>query len=94
MTTLVHKSPLGPLEIPGVLGLVDPGQPFELEQADAFLLLDQGDLYDVEGGIESLTVPELEQLADHRGVDLAGKTKKKDIVAAIIAGPQTEEAGE
>lgn len=92
MTTLVHKSPLGPLEIPGVLGLVDPGQPFELERDDAFLLLDQGDLYDVDGGIKTLSVVELTALAKHRGVALNGATKKKDILIALGV-VEEEEAG-
>lgn len=92
MTTLTHKSPLGPLEIPGVLGLIDPGAPFELPQDEAFTLLDQGDLYEIPGGLDALTVDELHSLAEHRGIDLTGVSKKKDIVAAIAAGPK--ETGE
>jgi len=43
--TLIHSSPLGALEIPGVLGAVPPGEPFDVDDAIADSLLEQTDLY-------------------------------------------------
>lgn len=43
--TLVHHSPLGALEIPGVLGAVEPGTPFDVDEQIATSLLQQGDLF-------------------------------------------------
>lgn len=45
MATLIHTSPLGPLEIPGVLGYPAPGEPFEVPDDLAEALLSQTDLY-------------------------------------------------
>lgn len=44
---LVHKSPLGALEIVGVPGRVEPGEPFEVSDGQAEALLLQSDLYEV-----------------------------------------------
>lgn len=44
---LVHKSPLGALEIVGVPGRVEPGEPFEVSDSQAEGLLTQSDLYEV-----------------------------------------------
>ena len=44
---LVHKSPLGALEIVGVPGRIEPGVPFEVSDAQAEGLLPQTDLYEV-----------------------------------------------
>ena len=44
---LVHKSPLGALEIVGVPGRVEPGEPFEVSGEQAEALLSQADLYEV-----------------------------------------------
>ena len=44
---LVHKSPLGALEIVGVPGRVEPGEPFEVSELQAESLLAQSDLYEV-----------------------------------------------
>lgn len=38
---------------------------------------------------EEMTVARLKQLADERGVDLTGATKKVDIIAALIAAELT-----
>lgn len=43
--TLIHASPLGALEIPGVPGAVPPGEPFDVDDAIADSLLEQSDLY-------------------------------------------------
>lgn len=82
MTTLIHKSPLGALEIPGVLGAPKPGEPFDIEFDHAAALLDQADLYEVAGGWEALTASELETIAGRRGVTLTS-TKKANIIAAL-----------
>jgi hypothetical protein len=42
---LVHSSPLGALEIPGVLGPVEPGKPFSVDKVIADSLLEQSDLF-------------------------------------------------
>jgi hypothetical protein len=45
MTTLVHNSPLGDLDIPGV-GTIPPGEPFEVDDpALAEKLLEQQELF-------------------------------------------------
>lgn len=82
MTTLIHKSPLGALEIPGVLGNPKPGEPFEVEFDHAAALLDQSALYEVSGGWEQLTATELETVATRRGITLTS-TKKASIIAAL-----------
>lgn len=43
--TLTHSSPLGALEIPGVIAPVPPGQPFDVAADIADSLLEQSDLY-------------------------------------------------
>lgn len=43
--TLVHHSPLGSLEIPGVVGPVEPGSPFEVDEQIADSLLQQDELF-------------------------------------------------
>lgn len=42
---LVHHSPLGPLEIPTVLGPVAPGEPFTVAADIGRSLLEQADLF-------------------------------------------------
>lgn len=42
---LIHSSPLGALEIPEVLGAVEPGVPFDVPDDIAASLLEQTDLY-------------------------------------------------
>ena len=46
MTKLIHSSPLGALEIPG-LGVIEPGEPFEVDAVRAAGLLEQAELYSV-----------------------------------------------
>lgn len=43
--TLIHRSPLGALEIPTVLGAPLPGEPFDVDDDIADSLLEQADLY-------------------------------------------------
>ena len=45
--TLIHQSPQGALEIVGVPGVIEPGQPFEVDDSTAKSLLVQSDLYRV-----------------------------------------------
>lgn len=93
---LIHHSPLGPLEIPGVLGTPAPGEPFDVDDDIAENLLVQSDLYrpapDDEDGYDTLTVPQLKQIADDRGIDIKGATVKPAIIAALEAA-DAEEAG-
>lgn len=42
---LIHRSPIGALEIPTVLGVVEPGEPFDVDDDIADSLLEQTDLY-------------------------------------------------
>lgn len=42
---LIHNSPLGALEIPEVLGAIEPGVPFDAPDDIADSLLEQADLY-------------------------------------------------
>ncbi|MAP64043.1 MAG: hypothetical protein CMH34_09945 [Microbacterium sp.] len=93
MTTLIHKSPLGALEIPGVLGAPKPGEPFDVTFEEAAALLDQADLYAVAGGWDALTASELETIARRRGVALTSK-KKPDIIAALNGEPIAADAAD
>ena len=43
--TLIHKSPQGALQIVGVPGDIEPGEPFEVTEEHAESLLIQTDLY-------------------------------------------------
>lgn len=45
MVKLIHRSPLGVLQIVGVPGDVPPGEPFEVSDEVAAGLLVQSDLY-------------------------------------------------
>lgn len=82
MKTLIHHSPLGPLEIPGVIGRPEPGEPFAVDDDIAAELLTQTDLYSA-GEDAELTIPELKQLTREQGVDIKGLRRKEDIAAAI-----------
>lgn len=45
MVKLIHKSPQGALQIVGVPGDIEPGEPFEVTDEQAKALLIQSDLY-------------------------------------------------
>lgn len=92
MRQLIHKSPLGPLSIPGVLGEPEPGEPFEVDDDIAESLLEQSDLYAPAPDTE-LTIAELRDLAATRGVDLTGLRNKTDIAAAIARHDDPETVG-
>lgn len=79
---LIHRSPLGPLSIPGVLGEPAPGEPFEVDDETARDLLEQGDLY-APAPAPEVTEKELRKMAADRGVDLTGARNKTDIAARI-----------
>ncbi len=49
MTTLIHRSPLGALDIPGV-GVIEPDEPFDVPASLAEQLLEQSELYFEAGG--------------------------------------------
>ena len=44
---LFHKSPFGALEIVGVPGRIEPGEPFDVSEEQAQCLVPQTDLYEV-----------------------------------------------
>jgi hypothetical protein len=89
--TLIHKSPLGPLVIPGVLGEPGPGEPFEVDDDIAEALLKQSDLYAPAPATElpDLNVDQLRQHARDHGIPLDGARKKPDIIAAIARHTET-----
>lgn len=84
MTKLIHQSPIGTLEIPGVLGVVAPGEPFDAPDEIAASLLTQGDLYRHASAIEQLRFD-----AANLGIDTTGM-KKNDIQAALAAAANQE----
>jgi hypothetical protein len=47
MTKLIHRSPLGALQIVGVPGDIEPGEPFDVPDEVAEGLLIQSDLYEL-----------------------------------------------
>lgn len=85
---LIHRSPLGPLSIPGVLGEPAPGEPFEVDDDIAETLLEQGDLY-APAPAPEVTVKELRDIAERRGIDLTGARTKAEIAAAIAGHEET-----
>lgn len=89
---LIHRSPLGELEIPTVLGTVPPGVPFDVDDDIADSLLAQTELFELvhppkPGSVEALRIE-----AHARGIDTTDM-KKTDIVAALAAA-DAEEAGQ
>lgn len=88
---LTHRSPLGPLIIPEVLGEVEPGIPFEVPDDIAKSLLQQSDVYALAEPPTTLTG--LKELASALDVDITGLKTKADITAAIAGSTDTEEAG-
>jgi D-tyrosyl-tRNA(Tyr) deacylase len=81
---LIHHSPLGSLQIGGVLGLVEPGEPFDVDDELAESLLEQTELYEL-ADEAALTVNELHAIADELGIDLTGLTGWAEIFAAMSA---------
>ncbi len=93
MRQLIHKSPLGPLSIPGVLGEPAPGEPFEVDDDIAESLLEQSDLFAPAESTE-LTVAQLRDIAEQRGIDLTGLRTKSDIAAAIARHDEAQTVGD
>lgn len=79
---LIHRSPLGPLSIPTVIGEPAPGEPFEVDDDIAESLLAQGELYERAPAPE-VTLAELRAIAKDRGIPLKGAKTKADVAAAI-----------
>ena len=77
---LIHTSPLGTLIIAGV-GEVEPGEPFDVDDTAAAVLLEQVDLYHP----AELSVPELRAKAKELGVKTTGLKTREDLEAAIAA---------
>jgi hypothetical protein len=92
MTLLAHRSPLGALEIPGVVGLINPGEPFEIEEDIAKSLLAQHATYRPakRAGYAILTIPELTAIAHERGIAIKSDAKKADIITALAAADAQE----
>lgn len=93
MTTLIHHSPLGALQIAGVAGSVEPGEPFDIDDAAATVLLEQSDLYelapDEPTGWAALTVAELKDSLRARELKTTGK--HADLVARLEAAEPFDE---
>lgn len=93
MTTLIHSSPLGALEIAGVPGLIAPGEPFNVDELHALTLLQQSDLYalaEPESSLyDGLKLSELKTLTDERELTVDGTTKRDHIAALVAADAAT-----
>lgn len=87
MPKLKNTSPLGEVDLPLIGRTLAAGEEFEVsdEQASA-LLLQAGNYEVVNADLDDLTIPELEEYAAARDIDLTGLTKKPDIIAAIKKG--------
>lgn len=84
---LIHSSPLGALEIPTVLGPVQPGEPFEVDNDIAASLLQQKDLYRL---ANPPTLKQARALAAKRGIDITELDTTTDILAALAAADAEE----
>lgn len=93
MAKLIHLSPLGALEIPGVLGRPEPGEPFDVDDDLVEGLLLQSDLFRVATPPSKASIDELRAIAESRGIETEG-LKKADLVAAIAASENTEGVSE
>ena len=62
---IIHQSPQGPLEIVGVAGAIEPGQPFEVTDSIAESLLVQADLY------HRASKAEIQEYADRKAAEAA-----------------------
>lgn len=80
---LIHTSPLGALIIAGI-GEIEPGEPFDVDDAAAQILLEQTELYHP----AQLTVPELRAKAKDLGIKTTGLKTTADIEAAIAAATE------
>jgi hypothetical protein len=87
---LIHKSPLGALEIPTVLGAVEPGVPFDVDDDIAESLLEQDELYLLAPAPPETTVKELREIARDKGIDITGLKTKPEITAALAAADAEE----
>lgn len=86
MPTLRYVGPIDQVEIPGV-AVLKRGDEFEVSDELAVVMLQQPDNFSpVADAMDVMTIDELKALADERGVDLTGLTKKSAIVAAIKKG--------
>ena len=82
MKTLIHQSPLGALEIVGVPGVIEPGEPFKVDDDVAESLLIQSELYRV------ATKAQLKAIADQKAAD---DTADAEAAAAAEAAAQNSE---
>ncbi|MBW9118884.1 hypothetical protein JNB63_02130 [Microbacterium trichothecenolyticum] len=87
MAKLIHRSPLGALEIGGVLGRPEPGEPFDAPTDIAATLLEQAGLYSP-ADYKTTPVELLAVYAEARGVEHDGK--KAAIIAALVAADAEE----
>lgn len=70
--TLIHQSPQGALNIVGVPGAIEPGEPFTVDDALADSLLEQSDLYLEVVEAQVLTVKDLRAELKARGLPTNG----------------------
>ena len=84
MPKLRNTNPLGEVDLPLIGRTLAPGEEFEVDDDTAAALLAQaGNFAPVGDALDAMTVDQLRDLADQKGVDLTGLTKKADIEAAI-----------
>lgn len=87
MAKLRNVNPLGDVYFPLLGRDLTAGEEFEVDDDTAGELLKQvGNFAPVGDAMDVMTVESLRTLADERGVDLTGLTKKAEIVAAIKKG--------
>lgn len=87
MATLRNTNPLGDVFFPLLGRDLAAGEEFEVDDDTAAeLLLQVGNFAPVGDALDALTVDDLRGVADQRGIDLTGLTKKAEIAAAIKKG--------
>jgi len=100
MQQLTHLSPLGDLEIPNV-GVVAPGETFEVDDHTAEQLLEQDELFQLAApeGLDALTAKELRDILHDRGLPATGtkpalvaRIKESDADAEARAAAEAEAA--
>lgn len=83
MVTLVNTNPLGEVDVPLVGRILAADEEFEVSAEVAAVLLEQVGNFAPKANLDDLTVDQLRDLANERGADPTGATKKAEIVAAL-----------
>lgn len=87
MPTLKNTNPLGDVDLPLIGRSLAAGEEFEVSDEQAATLLAQAGNYEVvNADLDAFTIPQLEEYAEARGIDLTGLSKKPEIISAIKKG--------